>query len=120
MKQNLILAAICTCVIAIVFMGFECSANDYSLAKQYVNKKENDKALPLLEKETKVNPTNAEAWYYLGRIRGDKSDFTGMNVAFDSTLKYLKRTCKRYRDRPLCILGHTLECRSFLLSSCEQ
>jgi tetratricopeptide (TPR) repeat protein len=90
MKQNFILAAICTCLTAIVLTGFECSAGDYSLAKEYVNKKENDKALPLLEKETKINPTNAEAWYLLGRIRGDKGDYAGMNTAFDSTLKYSK------------------------------
>ncbi|MFZ1977510.1 MAG: tetratricopeptide repeat protein [Bacteroidota bacterium] len=71
-------------------MGFECNANDYSIAQQYVNKKENDKALPLLEKETKNNPTNADAWYLLGRLRGDKGDYAGMNADFDSTLKYSK------------------------------
>ena len=90
MKQNLILAAICTCLTALIFMGFECNATDYSLAQQYVNKKDNDKALPLLEKETKMNPTNADAWYLLGRLRGDKGDYTGMNADFDSTLKYSK------------------------------
>jgi tetratricopeptide (TPR) repeat protein len=98
MKKNLILAAICACLTAIVFMGFECSENDYALAKQYIGKKDTDKAIPLLEKETKNNPKNAEAWYLLGRIRADKSDFVGMNLAFDSTMKYAKTYNKEIEE----------------------
>ncbi len=86
MKQKYIFGVVVCILGSVVFLGFQCGSADFTGAKLHIQQKNYDKAIELLEKETTNNPKNEEAWYLLGRLRAEKGDFDGMNIAFDSAL----------------------------------
>lgn len=75
-------------VVAISFalVGFECSSAELTSAKLYMQRSEWDKAEEQLLKEVATNPQNEQAWYFLGRVRGEKQNWTGMRDAFQRAL----------------------------------
>jgi tetratricopeptide (TPR) repeat protein len=69
------------------FQGFQCASSEFTGAKLAIQQKNLAEAKRLLELEVQKNPSNEEAWYLLGGIRSEESDYVGMNQAFDEALK---------------------------------
>ena len=70
----------------LAFVGFQCSSTEMTSAKLYIQQKNYDKALDVLQKEVQKNPQSAEGYYYLGYVYGEKDDYGKMMDAFDKSL----------------------------------
>lgn len=87
MKSYRILAGImAVAAVSFALVGFECSSAELTSAKLYMQRSEWDKAEEQLLKEVSANPQDEQAWYYLGRVRGEKQNWTGMREAFQHAL----------------------------------
>ena len=88
MKNYRILAAVIAVIAAsFAFLGFQCSSAELTSAKLYMQRNEWDKAEEQLLKDLATNPQDEEAWYYLGRVRGERQNWSGMMDAFQHSLK---------------------------------
>ena len=66
-----------------MFQGFQCGSPEFTGAKVQEQNKNFAEAVKLYEKEVLKNPSNHEAWFRLGRIRGEElNDYEGMAAAF--------------------------------------
>ena len=81
---KLVLAAT---VASFLFFGYQCGSPEFTGAKVHMQQKNFKEAVRLLEIEVKKNPQNEEAWFFLGGLRADMGDPTGMNQAFNEALK---------------------------------
>jgi tetratricopeptide (TPR) repeat protein len=71
--------------------GFQCGSPDFTGGKVHEQNKNYTGAVELYEKEVSKNPANHEAWFRLGRIRGEQlHDYKGMNEAFNQASKLSK------------------------------
>ncbi|HSD65017.1 MAG TPA: tetratricopeptide repeat protein [Ignavibacteriaceae bacterium] len=70
----------------LAFVGFQCSSTEMTSAKLYIQQKNWDKALDALQKEVDKNPKNAEAFYYLGVVYGEKGQYDKVIDSFDKSL----------------------------------
>lgn len=68
-----------------------CGSPEFTGAKVFIQQRKYDDAIRLLEIEVKKNPTNEQAWFFLGGLKSDKNDVAGMNYAFDECLKISPR-----------------------------
>lgn len=70
----------------LAFVGFQCSSTEMTSAKLYIQQKNWDKALDALQKEVDKNPKNAEAFYYLGVVYGEKGQYDKVIESFNKSL----------------------------------
>ena len=82
LKQNLIITAIL--LIALTVTAFDCSSTELTSAKLYIQQKNYDKALEVLNEEIVKNPKSDEGYYLLGMVYGEKKEFDKMVNAYDS------------------------------------
>ena len=87
MKRTMTIGTTAVVLASMMFLGFQCGSPEFTGAKVYINQKNYKEAMRLLEIETQKNPGNEEAWYLLGSLRSETSDYKGMNVAFTEALK---------------------------------
>ena len=88
MKSNLFYLFFALFLVGLLIQGFQCGSPDFTGAKVQEQNKNYPEAVRLYEKEVQKNPTNQEAWFYLGRLRGTQlNDFAGMNQAFSEANK---------------------------------
>ncbi len=73
--------------VSFAFVGFQCSSAELTSAKLYMQKSEWDKAETELDKAVNNDSLDEESWYYLGIVRGEKKNYTGLMDAFDHALK---------------------------------
>jgi tetratricopeptide (TPR) repeat protein len=91
MKRSSILQIVGIALVAMTTQAFQCGSPDFTGAKLYENQQNWKDAVRLYEAETQKNPGNAEAWYRMGRLKGERlDDYDGMNVAFNATSKLTK------------------------------
>lgn len=83
MKRSFPFLAFVALMSVIGFGAFQCGSPEFTGAKVYMQQGKYDQAIEQLEKEVAKNPNNAEAWRYLGILKSEKSDYAGMNSAFD-------------------------------------
>jgi tetratricopeptide (TPR) repeat protein len=69
-----------------------CSTAEQTTAKLAYNQGDYKKAETEFEKETKNNPTNEEAWFYLAMSRAQLGNATGVKTAMDEYRKLGKNT----------------------------
>lgn len=76
-------------LLAMVFgiAAFQCSSTELTSARLYIQQKNYDKAIEVLEQEVAKNPNSAEGYYLLGYVYGEQSDIENMIVNFDKSLK---------------------------------
>jgi len=81
-------AAVAVVLLAVFMMStaFQCGSADVTSAKLYESRQDYEKAEASYLKEVTKNPNNHEAWYLLGRIRAQRSNYKGMKEAFDKSL----------------------------------
>jgi tetratricopeptide (TPR) repeat protein len=83
MKNNFTYFILMLLLAGFMIQGFQCGSPDFAGAKVQEQNKNYVEAAKLYEKEVQKNPTNHEAWFRLGRIRGEElHDYDGMVAAF--------------------------------------
>jgi len=83
MKNNFYYFVLALLLAAFMIQGFQCGSPDFTGAKVQEQNKNYVEAAKLYEKEIQKNPSNHEAWFRLGRIRGEElGDYDGMAAAF--------------------------------------
>lgn len=86
MQKSKLYTIVLLVLAGLAFVGFECSSTEITSAKLYIQQKNYDKALDVLQKEVQKNPKSAEGFYYLGYVYGEKDDYGKMIDAFDKSL----------------------------------
>ncbi|MDP2301231.1 MAG: tetratricopeptide repeat protein [Ignavibacteria bacterium] len=74
-----------------VFTGFQCASTEITSAKLYINQKNWDKALNVLNKEVEKNPKSDEGYYLLGLVHSEKEDVDNTIKAFNNSLSISKK-----------------------------
>ena len=87
MKQRIIIAILSLPLLVLVFSGFQCGSTEMTTAKLNMQRYEWDAAERNLAKEVSKNPTNAEAWFFLGKSRAFLEKYQGMVEALDQCMK---------------------------------
>jgi tetratricopeptide (TPR) repeat protein len=106
--STLIFSILSVLVILFLTTGFQCSSAESTSAKLYIARAEWANAEAALVKEVEKNADNAEAWYLLGDVRRQRSNFTGMVEAFDRSLKVSNEFAENIRLTKLNIWGTSL------------
>lgn len=83
-KTNFCLAAFL--LIGIVLMGFQCSSTELTSARLYIQQKNFDKALEVLNQEIAKNPKSDEGYFLLGHVYGEMGEISKMSEAYDQSL----------------------------------
>ncbi len=86
MQKSKLFTIVLLLLAGLAFVGFDCSSTEITSAKLYIQQKNYDKALDVLQKEVQKNPKSAEGFYYLGYVYGEKDDYGKMIDAFDKSL----------------------------------
>lgn len=81
-KYSLLAPLVALLAISFAFVGFQCSSAELTSAKLYIQRNEWDKAQAELEKAVQKDSVDAESWYYLGIVRGERQNYTGLMDAF--------------------------------------
>lgn len=95
-NSKIVIAAILVGMLA--FMGFQCSSTEITSAKLYIQQKNYDKALDVLEKEVAKNPKSDEGLYLLGYVNGEKGNYPQMVDAYNKSLGISKTFEKNIND----------------------
>lgn len=66
--------------------GFQCSSTEITSAKLYIQQKNYDKALDVLQKEVQKNPQSDEGFYLLGVVNAEKEQYGNMIDAWGKSL----------------------------------
>jgi tetratricopeptide (TPR) repeat protein len=83
MKNNFYYFVLAMLFAGFMIQGFQCGSPEFTGAKVQEQNKNFAEAAKLYEKEVQKNPSNHEAWFRLGRIRGEElNDYEGMAAAF--------------------------------------
>ena len=95
-KKNLLIIAIL--LIAFTITAFDCSSTELTSAKLYIQQKNYDKALEVLNEEIAKNPKSDEGYYLLGMVYGEKGEYGKMVNAYDSSLTVSNKFSKDIND----------------------
>ena len=82
----------------ITFMGFQCSSTELTSARLYIQQKNFDKALEVLQEEVTKNPKSDEGYYLLGYVYGEKGEMDKMIESFDQSLSISNKFSKEITE----------------------
>ncbi len=82
---------ICLAVFTIIFLGFNCSSDNVTAAKKYLDSNNIEKAEQYLLKEIETNPYADEGYYLLGYIKAEQKKIEDMNKMFAKSLEISDR-----------------------------
>lgn len=85
MKKNLVIP-IAAFLLLIILSAFQCSSTELTSAKLYIQQKQFDKALEILDKEIQKNPKSHEGHYLKGYVYNEQGNYKEMLEAFDKSL----------------------------------
>lgn len=95
-KSNFISAAFI--VLGMLLMGYQCSSTEITSAKLYIQQKNYDKALEVLQKEIQKNPKSDQGYYLMGVVYSEKGDYPKMIESFNQSLAISKTYEKEIKD----------------------
>lgn len=73
-------------LLGIIFLGFQCSSTELTSAKLYIDQKNWDKALAMLQTDVQKNPKSDEGYYLLGTVYSELDKTEEMIGAFNNSL----------------------------------
>ncbi len=85
-------------MLSMFFVGYQCGSTEITSAKLYIQQKNYDKAIEVLQKEITKNPKSDEGYYLLGFVQGEQGDFEGMVDSYDKSLAISKNFEKNIND----------------------
>ena len=86
----------------VVLLLLACQSKQVISAKVYLEQEEWDKAIEQLEQAVQLYPTDAEAYYLLGKAYANQGEREKMNEVFDQSLKLspkFKQQIKAIREK---------------------
>ena len=98
MRTSLLFIALIVGAAIISSVGFQCASTQMTSAKLYIQQEKWGKAIESLEQEVAKKPASEEAWFLLGRVKGQLGDFSGMNDAFRRALEVGQTYAKDIHD----------------------
>jgi len=75
----------------VTLTGFQCSSTEITSAKLYIQQKNWDKAIDVLNKEVTKNPKSDEGFYLLGSVYAEKENMDKMIESYDKSLAVSKK-----------------------------
>ena len=93
--KNSKLLVIAFLMLSMIFVGYQCGSTEVTSAKLYMQQKNWDKAIEVLQKEITKNPKSVEGYYWLGEVYREKGDMSKMLENFNTSLSY-GNTCLLY------------------------
>jgi len=85
-------------MLSMVFVGYQCGSTEITSARLYIQQKNWDKALDVLQKEITKNPKSDEGFYLMGYVNGEKGNFSEMVQNYDKSLTLSKNFEKNIQD----------------------
>lgn len=85
-------------MLSMVFVGYQCGSTEITSAKLYIQQKNYDKAVEVLQKEITKNPKSDEGYYLLGYVQGEQGNFDQMVDSYDKSLAISKNFEKNISD----------------------
>jgi len=85
-------------MLSMVFVGYQCGSTEITSAKLYIQQKNYDKAIEVLQKEVTKNPKSDEGYYLLGYVQGEQGKFEEMVDSYDKSLAVSKSFEKNIND----------------------
>ncbi|HCY76211.1 MAG TPA: hypothetical protein DHV28_09845 [Ignavibacteriales bacterium] len=85
-------------MLSMVFVGYQCGSTEITSAKLYIQQKNYDKAIDVLQKEITKNPNSDEGYYLLGYVQGEQGKFESMVESYDKSLAISKNFEKNIND----------------------
>lgn len=85
-------------MLSLVLVGYQCGSTEITSAKLYIQQKNYDKAVEVLQKEITKNPKSDEGYYLLGYVQGEQGNFEGMVDSYDKSLAISKNYEKNIND----------------------
>ena len=73
-------------MLSMVFVGYQCGSTEITSAKLYIQQKNWDKAIDVLQKDISKNPQSDEGYYLLGYVYGEQGNFEGLVENYDKSL----------------------------------
>ncbi|MBP9582977.1 MAG: hypothetical protein KBE38_12525, partial [Ignavibacterium sp.] len=70
-------------MLSMLFVGYQCGSTEITSAKLYIQQKNYDKALEVLQKEITKNPKSDEGYQLLGYVYGELGNFDSMIDSYD-------------------------------------
>lgn len=95
-KSKLISAAFI--LLGMLLMGYQCSSTEITSAKLYIQQKNYDKAMEVLQKEVQKNPKSDQGYYLMGVVYSEKGDYPKMVESFNQSLAISKTYEKEIND----------------------
>ncbi len=77
-------------MLSMLFVGYQCGSTEITSAKLYIQQKNYDKALEVLQKEITKNPKSDEGYQLLGYVYGEQGNFDSMIDSYDKSLAISK------------------------------
>lgn len=84
--------------LALFFSGYQCASTEITSAKLYIQQKNWDKAIEVLQKEVEKNPKSDEGYHLLGTVHAEKGNYTEMIDAYDKSLSISNKFQKEIND----------------------
>ena len=85
-------------MLSMVFVGYQCGSTEITSAKLYIQQKNYDKAIDVLQKEITKNPNSDEGYYLLGYVQEELGKFENMVESYDKSLAISKNFEKNIND----------------------
>jgi len=85
-------------MLSMLFVGYQCGSTEITSAKLYIQQKNYDKAIEVLQKEITKNPKSDEGYYLLGYVQGEQGKFNEMVDSYDKSLAISKSFEKNIND----------------------
>ncbi len=85
-------------MLGMMFMGYQCGSTEITSAKLYIQQKNFDKAIEVLQKEITKNPKSDEGYYLLGYVYGEQNNYPDMVKAYNSSLGISNAFAKNIDD----------------------
>jgi tetratricopeptide (TPR) repeat protein len=85
-------------MLSMIFMGYQCGSTEITSAKLYIQQKNYDKAIEVLQKEVTKNPKSDEGYYLLGYVYGETNNYPDMVDAYNKSLDISKAFEKNIDD----------------------
>ena len=85
-------------LLSMVFVGYQCGSTEITSAKLYIQQKNWDKAVDVLQKEISKNPQSDEGFYLLGYVNGEQTNFEEMVKNYDKSLAISQNFAKNIND----------------------
>lgn len=85
-------------MLGMIFMGYQCGSTEITSAKLYIQQKNFDKAIEVLQKEITKNPKSDEGYYLLGYVYGEQNNYPDMVNAYNSSLGISNAFAKNIDD----------------------